>query len=232
MENWLSRSMKLYGENEVLKLKNKHVAIFGLGGVGSYALEAIARSGVGHITIIDNDSYSISNINRQLYATNNTVQRKKVEVAKERVKEISSEIEVTTIDKFVLEDNILDIDFSSFDYVIDAIDTISGKLGIISRAKSAGVKVISCMGAGNKTNPTLFKVTDISNTKVCPLSKVMRKLLKERNITGVKVIYSEEEPKISNTKDRTPASNSFIPGIVGLITAGTVINDLIGEEND
>lgn len=229
MENWLSRSIKLYGENEVLKLKNKHVAIFGLGGVGSYTLEAIARSGVGNITIVDNDIYSLTNINRQLYATTSTIGKKKVEVARERIKEISSEINVTAIEKFVLEDNILDIDFSNFDYVIDAIDTISGKIGIISQSKNAGVKVISCMGAGNKTNPTLFKVTDISNTKVCPLCKVMRKLLKDRNISGVKVVYSEEEPKVSSTQDRTPASNSFVPGVVGLITAGTVINDLIGE---
>ena len=229
METWLSRSMKLYGENEILKLKNKHVAIFGLGGVGSYAVEAIARSGVGSITIVDNDSYSITNLNRQLYATTKTIGIAKTQATKDRINEISSDISVNVIDKFVLEDNVLDIDFAKFDYVIDAIDTISGKIGIISSAKKAGVKVISCMGAGNKTNPTLYKVTDISNTKVCPLCKVMRKLLKERGITGVKVVYSEEEPKLSNNGERTPASNSFVPGVVGLIAAGTVINDLIGE---
>ena len=231
MENWLSRSIALYGEEEVEKLKKSHVAIFGAGGVGSYAIEALARAGVGELTVVDCDVYSLTNLNRQLFATTLTVGKKKVDVAKERILSINPSCKVNTIDKFVLEDTVKDIDFSSFTYVIDAIDTISGKLGIILECKEHGVPVISSMGTGNKTDPTLFKVEDISKTKVCPLARVMRKLLKERGISNLKVIYSEQEPIKQDSK--VPASNSFVPAVAGLTLAGTVINDIIkGEDYD
>ncbi len=224
MEKWLERSVALYGEEKIEKLKNSHVAIFGAGGVGSYAIEALARAGIGEITIIDSDSYSETNINRQLYATIDTVGKKKVDVAKARILSINPDCKVSVIDKFILEENAFDIDFSKFSYVIDAIDTISGKIGIILECKKHGVPIICSMGTGNKTNPTLFKVEDISKTKVCPLAKAMRKLLKDRNISNVKVVYSEEEPKKQGNK--VPSSNSFVPAVAGLILAGTVINDL------
>lgn len=225
MENWLSRSISLYGEENIEKLKNSHVAIFGAGGVGSYAIEALARAGVGELTVVDCDTYSITNLNRQLFATIQTLGEKKVEVAKQRVLSINPTCKVNAIDKFVLEETVKEIDFSKFSYAIDAIDTISGKLGIILECKEHGVPVISSMGTGNKTDPTLFKVEDISKTKVCPLAKVIRKLLKERNISNVKVVYSEEEP--TKQGNRVPASNSFVPAVAGLILAGAVINDII-----
>lgn len=230
MENWLERSIALYGEKEIENLKKSHVAVFGAGGVGSYAIEALARAGVGEITVVDSDVYSVTNINRQLFATTLTVGRKKVDVAKERILSINPSCKVNAIDKFVLEDTISEIDFSSFSFVIDAIDTISGKLGIIKECKKNNVPIISSMGTGNKTNPTLFKVADISKTKVCPLAKAMRKLLKEKNISNVTVLYSEEEPKKQGNK--VPASNSFVPAVAGLILAGTVINNLAEKNND
>ncbi len=230
MENWLERSIALYGEEKIEKLKKSHVAIFGAGGVGSYAIEALARAGISEITIVDSDSYSKTNINRQLYATIDSVGKKKVNVAKSRILSINPDCKVNAIDKFILEENAMDIDFSSFSYVIDAIDTISGKIGVILECKKHDVPVISSMGTGNKTNPTLFKVEDISKTKVCPLAKAMRKLLKDRNISNVKVVYSEEDP--IKQENRVPASNSFVPAVAGLILAGTVINDLMEREND
>ena len=230
MENWLERSIALYGEKEIENLKKSHVAVFGAGGVGSYAIEALARAGVGEITVVDSDVYSVTNINRQLFATTLTVGRKKVDVAKERILSINPSCKVNAIDKFVLEDTISEIDFSSFSFVIDAIDTISGKLGIIKECKKNNVPIISSMGTGNKTNPTLFKVADISKTKVCPLAKAMRKLLKEKNISNVMALYSEEEPKKQGNK--VPSSNSFVPAVAGLILAGTVINNLAEKNND
>lgn len=230
MGNWLERSIALYGEEKINKLKNSHVAVFGAGGVGSYAIEALARAGISEITIVDSDSYSETNINRQLYATVETVDKKKVEVSKERILSINPTCKVNAIDKFVLEENALDIDFSKFSFVIDAIDTISGKIGIILECKKHNVPIISSMGTGNKTNPTLFKVADISKTKVCPLAKAMRKLLRDRNISNLKVVYSEEEPKKQGSK--VPSSNSFVPAVAGLILAGTVINDLMEIKNE
>ena len=224
------RTEMLIGTEAVEKLKNSHVAVFGAGGVGSYAIEALTRAGVGEITVVDSDVYSVTNLNRQLFATLDTVGRKKVEVAKERILSINPSCKVNAIDKFVLEDSISDIDFSRFSYVLDAIDTISGKLGIIKECKKYNVPIISSMGTGNKTNPTMFKVSDISKTKVCPLAKAMRKLLKERNISDVKVVYSEEEPIKQASK--VPSSNSFVPATAGLILAGTVINNLAEKNND
>ena len=224
MESWLERSTTLYGEVAIEKLKNSHVAVFGLGGVGSYAVEALARAGIGTITIVDNDEYEITNLNRQLYATIDTLGIKKTIATENRIKTINPNCKVIKVDGFITENDNLGIDFSNFSYVMDAIDTISGKIAIILESKNANVPVISCMGTGNKLNPTLFKVSDISKTKVCPLCKVMRKQLKDRNIKDVKVVYSEEEP--IKTGSRTPSSNSFVPAVAGLISASEIINFL------
>lgn len=229
MEERYSRTAALYGDGAIEKLNNSNVIVFGLGGVGSYAVEALVRAGVGAITLVDSDEYSLSNLNRQLYATEKTVGIKKTKATSDRIKEISISTKVTTVDAFVLEDDLKNFDFTPYDYVIDAIDTVSGKLGVIVGAQKAGVKVISCMGAGNKKDPTLFRVEDIFKTKVCPLCKVMRKLLKERGVDSLNVVYSEETPSSLSNDKRTPASNSFVPGVVGLIAAGKVINDLVGE---
>ena len=224
MERILERTTRLYGDDAIKKLKNAHVAVFGLGGVGSYAVEALARAGVSEITVIDSDVYEITNLNRQLYATTQSLGVKKTTATSERVKIISPNTKVNEVDGFITENDNLGIDFSAFSYVIDAIDTVSGKISIITESKKANVPVISCMGTGNKTDPTLFKVEDISKTKVCPLAKIVRKLLKDRGISGVKVVYSEEVPK--SVDGREPSSNSFVPGVAGLILAGEVINYL------
>ncbi len=226
------RSIPFFKESGLDKLKNSHVAVFGLGGVGSYVVEALCRGGVGSLTLVDSDVYSLSNVNRQLYATTQTIGKKKVGVAKERAYQINPDIIVNTFDKFVLLNDNGDMDFSKFDYVVDAIDTISGKLEIIKQSKLNGVPVISAMGAGNKLDQTAFKVADIKDTKVCPLCKVMRKLLKENGIDSLKVVYSEEKPiNIEESGELkgnrpAPASNSFVPPIVGLIIAGEVIKDI------
>ena len=191
MNSRFLRSAPFFGDGGLEKLKGSHVAVFGIGGVGSYAVESLCRGGIGEITLVDSDVYSISNINRQLYAVTDTIGKKKVDVAKERALSINPEIKVNVYDKFVLQDDIGDIDFSKFDYVIDAIDTISGKLEIIKQSKTLGVPVISAMGAGNKLDQTAFKVADIKNTKVCPLCKVMRKLLKDNQSDSLNVVYSE-----------------------------------------
>ena len=226
----LERSTRLYGESGIENLKNSHVAVFGLGGVGSYAVEALARAGVGEITVVDSDEYEMTNLNRQLYATLDTLGVKKTTATCDRIKRISPTTKVNEIDGFITENDNLGIDFSLFSFVLDAIDTISGKIAIISACKNANVPVISCMGTGNKVNPTLFKVEDVSKTKVCPLCKVMRKQLKDRGIEGVKVVYSEEVPKSSG--GREPSSNSFVPAVAGLISAGEIINYLTGEKYD
>ncbi|MBO7214433.1 MAG: tRNA threonylcarbamoyladenosine dehydratase [Clostridia bacterium] len=224
MENWLDRSLKLYGEKGIENLKNSSVLVFGAGGVGSYTIEALARSGVGAITVVDGDEYSLTNINRQLYATRDTLGKKKVAVCQDRIKAINPDCVVTAIDMFVLEKDLESFDFSPYSFVVDAIDTITAKVGIIVNAKAQGVPVISCMGTGNKKDPTLFRVEDIYKTKVCPLCKVMRKLLKEKGVLDLTVVYSEEEP--IKTNDRTPSSNSFAPAVAGLILASKVINEL------
>ena len=230
MENWLYRSQKLFGEKGVENLKKSSVIVFGLGGVGSYAVEALTRSGIGKITLVDGDEYSVTNLNRQLYATLNTLGKKKVEVCAQRIKSINPDCVAIAMDKFVLESDLESFDFTPYDYVVDAIDTVSGKIGIIVNAQKQGVPVISCMGTGNKKDPTLFKVADIFDTKVCPLCKVMRKLLKDRGVEKLDVVYSEEEP--IKTEDRTPSSNSFTPAVAGLILAGRVINYLTEKSDD
>ena len=238
MENAFIRSQAVFGLSGQEKLKNSHVAVFGLGGVGSYVVEALVRAGVGTFTLVDNDVYSTSNLNRQLYATTKTVGLPKTEVCKARILEINPNATVNVVNAFVLENNNDGINFSSFNYVVDAIDTVSGKLSIIKRSKDLGVPVISCMSAGNKLDATAFKVADLFKTKVCPLCKIMRKLVKERGVNELKVVYSEEEPlkiteeSLINTelKGNRPAPNSvsFVPSVMGLIAGGEVIKDIVG----
>ena len=222
----------LIGVDSLIKLKNSRVAVFGIGGVGGYAVEALVRAGIGSIDIIDNDTVSCSNINRQIIALSSTVGQLKTEVMKKRILDINPEITVNCINKFVLPENIGDFDFSSYDYVVDAIDTVSGKLAIIEKASSLGIPVISSMGTGNKLDPTKFEITDIYKTSVCPLARVMRYELKKRGIKKLKVLYSKEEPikpfaEKTNEKGKAiPGSISFVPSVAGFIIASQVIKDL------
>lgn len=222
MDERYERTIGLIGEEAVNALRKKRVAVFGLGGVGGHAAEALARTGVGRLDVIDGDTFAPSNLNRQLFATADTIGRAKTEVAKERLTAVNPDVKVTEHNLFFLPET--ELDFSPFDYVIDAVDTVTAKLEIIRRAKAAGVPVISSMGAGNKLDPTAFKVSDIYKTRVCPLAKVMRKLCRENGIDSLKTVYSEEEPV---TNSRTPASIAFVPSVAGLIIASEVIKDLI-----
>ena len=224
-EKWSDRTEKLIGSDALEILKKSKVAVFGLGGVGSFTAEALVRAGVGSISIIDHDTVNITNINRQLIALNSTVGRQKTEVLEKRLKDINEDVEVDIFDFFFLPENSSKIEFRGFDYVCDCVDTVTAKLEIIRKAKEADVPVISCMGTGNKLNPSLFEITDIEKTSVCPLAKVMRKECKDRDYRNVKVLYSKEQPV--NVGDRTPASISFVPSVAGLMIAGEVINDLI-----
>lgn len=223
----------LLGKAAVEKLKNARVAVFGLGGVGGYAVETLARAGVGKLDLIDNDTVSQSNINRQIFALHSTVGKRKTEVAKARVLDIHPDCKVKIYDVFFLPENAETFDFTLYDYVIDAIDTVSGKLAIIERAKKAGVPVISCMGTGNKLDGSAFTVSDISKTSVCPLARVMRRELKKRGIEHVKVVYSKEQPRVPENGEKgengkpIPASIAFVPPIAGLLLAGEVVKDLI-----
>lgn len=230
MMDILQRQKSLIGEDNCLKLKGATVAVFGLGGVGSYAVEGLARAGVGKLIICDNDVIAPHNINRQLYALHSTLNKKKVEVAKERILDINPEIKVTVKDCFFCEQTLSEFDFSSFDYVVDCIDTVTSKLLLIQSAKLAGVKVISCMGTGNKLG-SQFLVGDIFKTASCPLAKVMRRELKKRNISSLKCVYSLEIPAVKGEegegRKRVPASISYVPAIAGLTLAGEVIKDLI-----
>lgn len=223
----LSRQELLLGTEASEKLAHSRVAVFGVGGVGGYVVEALARAGVGKIDIFDGDDVAASNINRQIIALRSSVGKSKVDVMKDRILDINPHCEVNAVRKFVLEDNIGEVDFSQFDYVADAVDTVAAKLAIISAAKSAGTKVISAMGAGNKLDPTAFEVADIYSTSVCPLAKVMRRELRKRNIGSLKVVYSREEPLSSG--GRTPGSVSFVPPVMGLIMGGEIIKDIIKE---
>ena len=225
----------LIGEDAVERLSEAKVALFGVGGVGSYAAEALARSGVGHILLVDNDTVSISNINRQLCALHSTVGKFKVDVVAERLLDINPELKISVRKDFVLPENIHTFDFSEFDYVIDAIDTVSGKLAIAEGCVKSGTPMISCMGTGNKLDPLAFSVTDISKTNTCPLARVMRRELKARGINHLKVIYSLEEAKTpliqkNDGKRAIPASIAFVPSVAGLIAAGEAIKDIIGKE--
>ena len=217
-----SRTELLIGEAGLKKLSASRVAVFGAGGVGGYAIEALARSGIGALDIIDNDVVSVSNINRQILALKSTVGKYKADVAVSRIADVNPDCRATAHKLFYLPET--PFDFSCFDYIVDAIDTVTGKIAIIENAVRAGVPVISCMGAGNKLDPTVFKVADIYSTSVCPLARVMRRELKKRGVKGLKVVYSEEEPKKSG---EVPASCAFVPSVAGLIIAGEVIKDLI-----
>ena len=227
-----SRTALLLGQEGVEKLKKARVAVFGVGGVGGYVVEALARSGVGTLDLIDNDTVSLSNINRQIIALHSTVGRLKTEVAAERAKDINPDVTVYKHNVFYLPETAAQFDFSKYDYVVDAIDTVSGKIALIEQAKKANVPIISAMGAGNKMDATAFRVADVSKTSVCPLARVMRRELKKRGIEHLKVVYSEEEPLPAKTVDEEtgkpiPASVAFIPSVAGLIIAGEVIKDLI-----
>lgn len=217
----------------VEKLKGARVLVCGLGGVGGYALEALARAGIGHISVLDCDVFSVSNLNRQILATAETVGKRKTEVAAARVKSINPDCEIEIFDLFYTPQSAEAVDLSRFDYVVDAIDTVTAKLELISRAKAAGAEVISCMGTGNKLGVN-FKVADISKTSACPLAKVMRKELKERGISGVKAVYSEEAPietaiTVQENGRHIPGSISYAPAIAGLVMASEVIKDIVSK---
>ena len=227
-----SRTELLLGQEGMEKLKKARVAVFGVGGVGGYVVEALARSGVGAIDLIDKDTVSLSNINRQIIALHSTVGRLKTEVAAERARDINPAIRVTTHNVFYLPETAAQFDFTVYDYIVDAIDTVSGKLALVEQASAAGTPIISSMGAGNKLDAAAFEVADITKTSVCPLARVMRRELKKRGIEHLKVVYSQEEPKPSVLTDEEsgkpiPASIAIVPSVAGLILAGEVIKDLI-----
>ena len=237
MNEIFSRTEHLLGSAAVEKLKNSRVAVFGVGGVGGYVAEALARSGVGNIELIDSDAVSKSNINRQIIALHSTVGRLKTEVAAARIRDINPDADVRPRNLFFLPETSSEFDFTEYDYVVDCIDTVSGKLEIIKRAKDAGVPVISSMGAGNKLDPTAFEVADIFDTSVCPLAKTMRRLCKENGIKSLKVVYSKEPPlapAIPIPKDPEsgkipPASAIFAPAAAGLAIAYAVVTDLVNN---
>ena len=226
MKEQFSRTAQLLGNENVEKLFDKHVIVFGVGGVGGYVVEVLARSGIGKISIVDNDVVNESNINRQIIALHSTVGMQKVEVLKNRILDINPECQVFVYNQFFLPENSNDFDFSIYDYVVDAVDTVTAKLEIIKKSKESNVPVISSMGTGNKLNPMGFKVSDISKTKVCPLARVMRNELKKRGISKVKCVYSEETPVIQT---QTPASVAFVPSVAGLLIASEVVKDLCIE---
>ena len=227
-----SRFELLVGKDCICQLNQKHVIVFGVGGVGGYVVEALDRSGIGHITIVDNDTVSLSNLNRQIIATQDTIGKKKVEVMKERILSIHPDCDVHTLEMFYLPENADDIDLTQYDYVVDAIDTITSKIELAMRCNQK-VPLISSMGTGNKMNPAMLEVSDIYKTSVCPLAKVMRRELKKRGIQHLKVVYSKEEPlkpQVSNeqtNKRVIPGSTSFVPSSAGLLIASEVIKDLL-----
>ena len=241
MSNQFSRTELLFGKEAMEKLSNSRVAVFGIGGVGGHVVEALARSGVGAIDIIDDDKVCLSNINRQIIALTSTIGKYKVDVAKERIKDINPDCTVTSYKTFYTPETSPDFDFAQYDYVIDAIDTVTGKIELIMNANKCSTPIISSMGAGNKIDPTAFEVTDIYKTSVCPLAKVMRHELKKRGIKKLKVVYSKEQPiipkpdhetpaetgSVRGSRRSTPGSNAFVPSVAGLIIAGEVIKDLI-----
>ncbi len=230
-ESRMMRTEMLIGGESVQKLKNKKVVILGVGGVGSFTTEAIARGGVGNIIICDNDTVNITNINRQIVALTSTIGRKKVDIMRERILDINPEANVIAYDLYVNEENMETIIPKDTDYVIDAIDTVTSKLQVIEYCKKHNIKQIACMGTGNKIDPTRFKVSDISKTSVCPLAKVIRQELKKRKIKKVKVVFSDEIPTKSQYKNEEtgkaiPMSVSFVPSVAGLTIAGEVLRDL------
>lgn len=231
MLNQYSRTEMIFGKDAMQKLWNSRVAVFGIGGVGSFTVEALVRSGIGAIDIIDNDKVCLTNLNRQLFATRKTLGKYKVDVATERIAEINPDIKVNAYKTFFTHETAAEFDFSLYDYVVDAIDTVTGKLALVQSATHANTPIISSMGAGNKLDPTRFEVADIYKTSVCPLAKVMRYECKKRGIKKLKCVYSKESPitpiESEENSSRVPASNAFVPSVVGLIIAGEVIKDLI-----
>ena len=235
-----SRTRFLLGEDGINKLKNAHVAVFGMGGVGGYVVEALARSGVGALTLVDHDTISKTNINRQIFATENTVGRDKVTVAAERVAAINPQIRVIPRKTFYLPETAAEFDFAEYDYIVDAIDTVTGKMMLIQAAKAANTPIISSMGTGNKLDPTAFQVGDISETSVCPLARIIRKECKKRGIEKLKVVWSTEDPvnnpiapedpawaELPEGRNALPGSVCFVPAVAGMIIAGEVIKDLV-----
>lgn len=226
-KNWLNRTEALIGKESLEKLQNSNIVVFGLGGVGSYVVEGLVRAGIQNICIIDKDIVDITNINRQLIADTETVGKAKVDVQEERILKINPLAKVTKLKEFINKDNIEEImsKATHIDYVVDAIDTVSSKLEIIKYCNKNNIKIISCMGTGNKLDARNFEITDIYNTSVCPLAKVIRKELKKLNIPKLTVLYSKEEPRKTNIS--TPTSISFVPSVAGLLIAGKVVQDLI-----
>ena len=250
MLNQFSRTELLIGKEALERLSKAHVAVFGIGGVGGYVVEALVRSGIGAYDLIDDDKVCLTNLNRQIIATRDTIGRHKVEVMRERILSINPDAEVTTHRCFYLPENAQDFDFSSYDYVVDAVDTVTAKLEIVMRAKESNIPVISCMCVGNKLNPTQLEIADIYKTSVCPLAKVMRRELRKRGVDKLKVLYSKEEPitPLDDSEDTCrehcvcppgttrkctqrraiPGSISFVPSAAGLIIASEVVKDLAG----
>ncbi len=240
--NPYSRTEFLLGKAAMEKLRNSHVAVFGLGGVGGYAVEALARSGIGKLDLIDHDSISQTNLNRQILATRDTVGTAKAEAAAARVRAIDPSIEIRAMQTFFHPDTAGEFSFGQYDYVIDAIDTVTGKLALVTAAKAASTPIICAMGAGNKLDPTAFQVADIYETSVCPLARIMRKECRKRGIDRLKVVYSQEEPivctlppddpawaELPEGRNALPGSCAFVPSVMGLIIAGEVIKDLVKE---
>lgn len=237
MSETFIRTELLIGEDGLERLRRARVAVFGVGGVGGYAVEALARSGIGHFLLVDNDVVSESNLNRQIIALRSTIGKYKTQVMKERIADICPETEVETRECFFLPENADTFSFAEYDYVVDAIDTVSGKIALAECCQRAGTRLISAMGAGNKMDPARFQVTDIYRTQVCPLARVMRRELKKRDIPGLKVVYSTEEamtPKrqviASDGRKVTPGSMAFVPGTAGLILASEVVKDLLSRQ--
>ena len=252
MLNQFSRTQLIFGEEGMEKLYRARVAVFGIGGVGGYAVEALARSGVGALDLIDDDRVCLTNLNRQIIATRSTVGQYKVDAAQQRILDINPDAVVRTYKTFYTPETADQFDFTQFDYIVDAIDTVTGKLALAEQAERAGTPIISCMGAGNKLDPTAFEVTDIYKTSVCPLARVMRKELRKRGIRKLKVVYSREEAmtpiddmsiscrthcicppdtaRKCTQRRQVPGSNAFVPAAAGLILAGEVIKDLVNRE--
>lgn len=239
MLNQFSRTELILGSKAMEKLARSRVAVFGIGGVGGYTVEALVRSGIGAIDLIDNDTVALTNINRQIYATCKTIGNYKVDVAAERIADINPNCTVNTYKTFYTPDTACQFDFTQYDYVVDAIDTVTGKIALVMQAQATGTPIISSMGAGNKLDPTAFMVADIYQTSVCPLAKVMRKELARRGVQSLKVVYSKEKPiapiaeietdcmeQENVTRRQVPGSTAFVPSVVGLIIAGEVIKDL------
>ena len=250
MLNQFSRTRLLLGKDAMEKLAHSRVAVFGIGGVGGYTVEALVRSGIGEIDLIDDDKVCLTNINRQIYATRKTIGQYKVDVAAERIAEINPEVVVHTYKTFFTPETAGEFDFTKYDYVVDAIDTVTGKIELVMQAEKVGVPIICSMGAGNKLNPAAFEVADIYKTSVCPLAKVMRHEMKKRGIKHLKVVYSKEKPikpeddlsiscktgcvcppgtvRKCTARRQVPGSTAFVPSVVGLIIAGEIVTDLVG----